>query len=121
VTDDDQRREPRYTCRLPALLRRGKRSLDIRTENVSLSGLFLRMTAPPAVRELVEIEIQLPDDSNVRLHAMVVHAIRRGRDAEGIPGMGVELRALSADARAAWERFIRSVQARAPEGQGRKR
>jgi hypothetical protein len=119
VTDDDQRREPRYTCQLPALLRRGKRSLDVRTENVSFSGLFLRMAAPPAVRELVEIEILLPDDSNVRLHGMVVHAIRRGRDAEGIPGIGVELRAPSGDARAAWERFVRNVQARAADSDKR--
>jgi hypothetical protein len=72
------------------------------------------MGAPPAVRELVEIEIQLPpEDRPVRVHGMVVHAILRGTDAERVAGIGIELRALRAEARAAWERFVRHEQARA--------
>jgi hypothetical protein len=114
VTDDDQRREPRFACQLPAILWRGKRSLSVVTENISFSGLFLSMAAPPAVRELVEIEIQLPpEDRPVRVHGMVMHAILRGRDAERVAGIGIELRALRAEARAAWERFVRHEQAQA--------
>jgi PilZ domain-containing protein len=112
--NDDQRRELRFACERPAILRRGKRSLEVVTEDVSFRGLFVRMEAPPAVRQLVEIDIHLPpDDRPVRLHGMVVYAILRGRDAERAPGIGVELRGLSGDARGMWESFVRDLQSRA--------
>jgi len=115
--DDDQRREPRYAFQLPAVLWRGKRALDVGTEDVSFRGLFLRVKAPPAVRQLVEIEMVLPpDDKRVRLHGMVVYVIRATDGDEHAPGIGVELRGLSGVARAAWEGFVRSLQAQSLTG-----
>jgi hypothetical protein len=108
---DDQRREARYAFQLPAVLWRGKRALDVVTEDVSFRGLFLRVNAPPAVRQLVEIEAVLPpDNKRVRLHGMVVYLIRAVDGDEHAPGIGVELRGLSGGAQAAWEAFVRDVQ-----------
>jgi len=109
--DDEQRREARYAFQIPAVLWRGKRALDVVTEDVSFRGLFLRVNAPPAVRQLVEIEMVLPpDNKRVRLHGMVVYLIRAADGDEHAPGIGVELRGLSGIAHAAWEAFVRDVQ-----------
>jgi hypothetical protein len=110
--DDDQRREARYAFQLPAVLWRGKRALDVVTEDVSFRGLFLRVSAPPGVRQLVEIEMVLPpDDKRIRVHGMVVYVIRAADGDEHAPGIGVELRGLSGGAHAAWEAFVRGAQA----------
>jgi hypothetical protein len=109
--DNDQRREARYAFQLPAVLWRGKRALDVVTEDVSFRGLFLRVNAPPAVRQLVEIEMVLPpDNKRVRVHGMVVYLIRAADGDEHAPGIGIELRGLSGVAHAAWEAFVRDVQ-----------
>jgi hypothetical protein len=109
--NDDQRRAPRSACQLPATLRRGKRLLEVVTEDVSFGGLFLRVDPPPAVMQLVEIQMALPPrERHVRLHGMVVHVLLRGHDTERASGIGVELRGLSGDARATWDAFVRYVQ-----------
>jgi|HubBroStandDraft_1064217.scaffolds.fasta_scaffold00929_6 PilZ domain-containing protein len=109
--NDDQRREPRSACHLPATLRRGKRLLEVVTEDVSFGGLFLRVDAPPAVMQLVEIQMALPPlGRHVRLHGMVVHVLLPGHGAERASGIGIELRGLSGDGRATWGAFVRYVQ-----------
>jgi hypothetical protein len=114
---DDQRREARYSFQLPAVLWRGKRALDVVTEDVSFRGVFLRVNAPQAVRQLVEIEMVLPpDNQRVRLHGMVIYVIRAAEGDEHAPGIGVELRGMTGVANAAWEGFVRDVQARLPAG-----
>jgi Tfp pilus assembly protein PilZ len=116
----DQRRETRHAVKLPATLVRGKKEpLSLLTQDVSFRGLFVRTDTPPALRQLVKIEIAVPPDHRkLLLHGMVVHVIRP--DADGIPadrapGAGIELMTLDGDVKDAWEGFIRHVQPRRAE------
>jgi Tfp pilus assembly protein PilZ len=107
---NEMRRDERFLLALPVALVRGKRREPLFTEDVSFRGLFLQINRPPAVHQLVQLEVELsPSSKVVPLHARVV----RARPSEGQPpssaGVGVELHALAGEAKSLWEEFVRSV------------
>jgi Tfp pilus assembly protein PilZ len=107
---NERRRDERFLLSLPVALVRGKRREPLFTEDVSFRGLFLRIDKPPAVHQLVQLEVELPPSGKiVPVHARVV----RARPSEGRPpsaaGVGVELHALAGEARSLWEEFVRSL------------
>ena len=55
MSADDQRREVRYKVRLPVKVIRTREIQSLLTEDVSFRGVFLRMDAPPSLRQLVRL------------------------------------------------------------------
>jgi type IV pilus assembly protein PilZ len=89
--------ELRTTTRIAASLRVCIGSAaELREEmtlNVSAGGLFIRTDAPPPLREIVVVSIELPDESApVETRAQVVHIVTREQArASGRPaGVGVQ-------------------------------
>jgi hypothetical protein len=105
--DEERRREARYGARLPLTLTRGKQSLRLLTEDVSFRGVFLRMDAPPALRQLVQLQVTLPEGASLRAHAMVVYRIEPG--GPQTPGAGVQFYGFEGRERAQWEAFVARV------------
>src|SRR5262249_22118962 len=70
----------RFHTRLKAVVReRGRPNAEGYVSNLSRSGAFIRLAAPPARGSVVELEVTLPDDRVHAVHAYVVHvAERRG-------------------------------------------
>lgn len=111
----DKRREGRYPARIVArIIRRGKR-IDFLTNDVSFRGVFIRTDAPPALRQLVKVELVLPDDGIVSGHAMVVHIAptREGQaNDETVPGIGLQFWGPLAQSKQ-WEKFVQQLKAAA--------
>src|SRR3989442_6136470 len=72
--------KPRAYPRVPARLRVGWTSardfLVAYTENISRGGIFIATDDPPALREIVELSVELPDGlPPVQTRAEVVHSV----------------------------------------------
>lgn len=104
VSDEDKRREQRFSARIVArVLRRGD-DVELMTNDVSFRGAFLRTDAPPALRQLVRVAFVMPGGELVSAHAMVVHVVRPG-DGSGIPGAGVQFWGPVQESKA-WEKYV---------------
>lgn len=107
----NNRRDARYPARIVARIIRRSESLELLTNDVSFRGVFLRTDAPPALRQLVKLELVLPEGTLVSGHAMVVHASPRPEDeaTEGrVPGIGLQFWG-AIENRREWERFIHEL------------
>lgn len=120
MSGDDKRREARYKAGIAVKVIRNKEILSLMTEDVSFRGVFVKMIAPPALRQLVRMEVPLPDGPTLQVHAMVVFRVAPGGDA--VAGAGMQFYGLEGRERAQWDHFVQSVRdalpksARAPEG-----
>jgi uncharacterized protein (TIGR02266 family) len=103
----EKRRDARYTVRVPIKLTRGKETIALQTENVSFRGAFLRMDAPPALRQLVRVQATLPEGASIAAHAMVVYRVVPGGD--HVPGVGIQFYGLEGRERTHWEAFVRKI------------
>jgi Tfp pilus assembly protein PilZ len=100
---------------MPALLVRGAREVPLLTGDVGYRGLFLRTDDPPPLRQLLQVKLKLPPgDEELTLHAMAVFVVPAGAST-GAPGVGLQLYAVSGEARQQWERFVRWVAKTHPE------
>jgi hypothetical protein len=109
----ERRRDERLLLALPVALLRGKRRVPLHAADVSFRGLFLRMDSPPAVHQLLQIEVVLPpSDSVVVLHARVIRTVLPGQATGAVPGAGVEFHALGGETKSAWEGFVRKLMPR---------
>ncbi len=111
----NKRCEARYKARVAVMLRRGRDSVPLLTEDVSFRGVFLRMDLPPALRQLVRLEVTLPDGATIRAHA-VVHRITSTDD--GAPGVGMQFFGLDGRERAHWESFVGRIRENRADGSG---
>lgn len=102
------RRDARVDVSVPVALRRGSRTIELWTSDVSFRGLFLEMaTDTPPLRSLVQLRVSLPN-VNFDTHAMCVHTV------DGV-GVGLQFWGLSGADRAAWDDFVRrEIERRAP-------
>jgi len=82
---------------------RGKIRFDSR--DISVGGAFLRSDLLFEIGEELRIEFSLPEGPRVRARGRVVR-VSRERDAEHVPGMGVEFTDLSDSDRDAVRAFI---------------
>jgi hypothetical protein len=108
---DPNRRDQRYLARISARLMRGKTETMLETHNVSFRGAFLQTTIPAAVRQLVRVELTLPDHHVVRAHAMVVHVVPPGQTvehADPVPGIGLLFWG-DVDGHSRWDAFIQQL------------
>jgi Tfp pilus assembly protein PilZ len=111
----EKRRDKRYRFQMPAVLVRGTREASLLTGDVGHRGLFLRTDDPPPLRQLLQVKLKLPPtEDELTVHAMavfVVPGLVEGR----APGVGLQLYALSGEARQRWERFVHWVAKTHPE------
>ncbi|MBX3218727.1 MAG: PilZ domain-containing protein [Labilithrix sp.] len=111
----EQRREARYPARIVARVVRRGQAIELLTNDVSFRGVFLRTDAPPALRQLVKLELVLPAGPVVSGHAMVVHATTRPEGTpkgEGaVPGVGLQFWGPITHARE-WEQFVHQLKVR---------
>jgi hypothetical protein len=118
-TQSEQRREARYPARIVARVIRRSQTIELLTNDVSFRGVFIRTDSPPALRQLVKIELVLPSGLLVSGHAMVVHVAARPEDqpkGEGaVPGIGLQFWGAMTNARE-WEQFIHQLRARERAG-----
>jgi hypothetical protein len=73
--------------------------------------MFLRTDSPGAPRQLVRVEIILPDHQQVSAHAMVVHVVPRlagDPQARRTPGIGVQFWG-EINGRTKWDAFIQEL------------
>ncbi|HUH03035.1 MAG TPA: PilZ domain-containing protein [Kofleriaceae bacterium] len=107
------RREPRFRLQIPVQLRLGKQIIDLVTEDVSFSGMFLRTDQPPPQRGLVKVDVPVDGELQpIPLVAMVVHSISPSPDSRRIPGAGLQLYGVGGEVRDRWARFILSLRQR---------
>ena len=112
MSADDKRREVRYKARLPVKVIRTREIQSLLTEDVSFRGVFLRMDAPPSLRQLVRLEIVLPEGATLHVHAMVVYRVAPGKDQA--PGAGMQFYGLEGRERAQWDAFVKRVRDETP-------
>lgn len=116
---DDKRRDVRYPARIIARVIRKNSVLELLTNDVSFRGVFLRTDSPPALRQLVRVELTLPESLIVSGHAMVVHVSARPegqQKGEGnVPGIGLQFWGPLERGRE-WERFINELKKKQKAG-----
>lgn len=74
--------------------------------DASYRGLFVRMEDPPPERQLVKLLVEMPDDKEFEVHAVVVRLVV---DPLGRCGVGLRFFALNGQDRTNWESFITSL------------
>jgi len=115
----ENRREGRYPARIVARLGKGSQAVELLTNNVSFRGVFVRTDAPPALRQLVRVELVLPNKQVVVAHAMVVHIAKRPDGApkgEGaVPGVGLQFWGPIDNAKE-WQAFIHDLRVKEKAG-----
>jgi hypothetical protein len=104
VNPVDRRRTPRAPCDLPALWRRGRRTVNARIRDLNEHGLFLETPEVADLGYVVDLSITLPvGPIEVLGVARFVGVTRYGH------GIGVAVYALSRDHRRHWEDFYRTA------------
>ena len=113
----DKRREARYPARIIARVLRRNQNIELLTNDVSFRGVFIRTDAPPALRQLVKMQLVLPEDVIVGGHAMVVHVVPtpEAKGEGAVPGIGLQFWGPLANARA-WDQFIHKLKVREKAG-----
>lgn len=115
----DKRRDVRYPARIVAKISRRHQMVEFLTNDVSFRGVFIRTDSPLALRQLVKLELLLPEKVIVGGHAMVVHVAARTdgepKSEELIPGMGLQFWGPIERVRD-WERFIHELKQRERAG-----
>ena len=109
--DRPARREDRYAVRFPVRLAWNRRSHVSMVEDVSFRGMRIRAAATPALRELVRIDLELPDAKvALSMHAMVAHITRH----EGCeqPAIGLQFYGVGEEELVCWQEFVRRVRQR---------
>jgi hypothetical protein len=112
----EKRRDVRFPARIVARVVRRNETVELLTNDVSFRGAFIRTDAPPALRQLVRVAFLLPEGAVVSGHAMVVHVVAPGTDANRVPGMGVQFWG-PVDQGRAWEQFIHELKRKDRLGQ----
>lgn len=116
---EEKRREARYPARIVARIWRRSQMAEHLTNDVSYRGVFLRADAMPALRQLVKVELVLPNQQVVSGHAMVVHLSERPPGEEkgtgAVPGMGLQFWGPIENQRE-WDQFIHGLRVREKAG-----
>lgn len=109
MSNPQRRRDKRYSVQLPLVIRWGNKRIECLTDDVSYRGLFVRVDDPPRVRELIQIEAELPPDgAPFASHGMTVWAHRPEQGGDRAPGAGIQFYAMGEE-RPKWEMFINHV------------
>jgi uncharacterized protein (TIGR02266 family) len=99
---DEGRAWPRVPARLRVGWTSSKDFLSAYSKNISRGGIFIATDDPPALREVVELSVELPDGKPpVKSHAEVVHcvSVAQARATGTVAGAGLQFLDASDDFR----------------------
>jgi len=101
---------------LPVVIKGGRQSEKTLTANVSAHGISVFSERELPLRQYVELEITLPNGSNINATAMVVRNEEALADRAGLthPGIAFDFHLLDAIGRAAWWAYIAQLRGDAP-------
>lgn len=109
----NRRRHRRVPIQIPVTLVSARSTDTMLTDDISLSGVFVRTDSPERLRRLIKLCVTLPDTGEaLEMLAMVVYAIspeqaeRLGR----VPGMGLNLYGLMPEMRQRWADYVKRTQ-----------
>ncbi len=125
----EKRKEPRLPCKIPVSLVRGRvatpsgvllymrapgevteQVTELLTEDVSLSGMFLRTDAPPNLRQVVKLQLEIPGSGHdMSAMGQVAHVVHVGDQHKRVPGCGILFFPLDEGTNRAWSAFIESL------------
>ena len=125
----DKRKEPRLPCRLSVALVRGRvatasgvllymraagevteQVTHLLTEDISLSGMFLRTDAPPNLRQIVKLQLTIPGtDHEMSSMGQVAHVVTVDDRFQRVPGCGILFFPLDHGTQRVWAGFIESL------------
>lgn len=111
----ERRRDRRFRYEKAATLVRGRTCSMVVTSDVGFRGVRLRTDAPPPLRELLVVRLQLPPDGEaLELFGMPVWAVRGAGDGRD-DGVGVEFFAVPVESQRRWNEFVRRIARASPE------
>jgi Tfp pilus assembly protein PilZ len=113
--DIERRKDRRHPYRVRLVMTRGGQELVAQTEDVSFTGIFIRMDTPIPARQLVRLRLTLPPDGDELAVMGMVARHFPVRD-ELPPGVGIQFYSLAASERRRWDQFIRFVLSARPVG-----
>ena len=102
------RRDRRFPAQVPVTILSLRGDVSGVTENASYRGVLIRTEQSPPARQLVRLRIAVPGHGDIVTNGMVVHLASVGA---GVTEVGVSFYGLDGQPRAAWEKFIQSLQA----------
>ncbi len=111
----ERRRDRRLEFQQVATLVRGRTTSIVLTADVGFRGIQLHTDAPPPLRELVRVRLQLPPDGReFEVHGMAVWTAQPEAGVEK-PGAGIQFFAVPHDVQLAWNDFIHWLATTRPE------
>lgn len=105
----NQRMDERYPHEVSVDLCWNRHRAQLVTADVSYRGMFLCTDTPPALRQLVRLEIHLSANETLSLHAMAVHVVPPTDPKGRPPGVGVQFYAVDRASASRWGRYIDQV------------
>lgn len=112
MTAKNKRMDERFACEVTVDLVWNRQRSRLRTVDVGYRGLFLRTDTPPNLRQLLRLEVPLPDGEVLVIHGMAVHVLQIGDPSPNGPGVGVQFYAVDKDCASRWGRFVDGVRKR---------
>jgi Tfp pilus assembly protein PilZ len=105
-----QRRDKRYPYPLSVSLNWKRVTTQVTAKDVSFNGLFLPTPQEIALRQLVQVQADLPwDEFHLVAMAMVVHVAKSESATPEAEGIGLQFFALGKEEAAAWHTFVDRV------------
>ena len=105
----NQRRYERFAVKMDATLIQGRKTTKGRVVDVSYTGLFFTTMRPPPLRDLVKIDIQMPQGGTLRILGMAVHVVLPKKGNRRRSGVGVQLFGIGPEVRTEWDKFVNGV------------
>jgi uncharacterized protein (TIGR02266 family) len=104
----ERRLLPRYLDRFSVTLQSARHRSQRESLNLSATGLFIQTDAPPAIDQIVQVILELPDGKPpAETQAIVVHRVVPGDVAA--PGAGVQFIAADDDFRARIDAYLEKL------------
>jgi len=101
----ERRRSTRLDTQLSVRIPRAPRAIEGKTKDVSRHGVFVESERDLPKRQLIQVELTIPDEPlPVPMMAMVTRVVPGDEDAKG--GFALDFYALEKGSMAAWERFV---------------
>jgi uncharacterized protein (TIGR02266 family) len=107
---DNRRLLPRYLDRFRVTMNFGQHRAQRESLNLSASGLFIETEAPPAIDQIVQVILELPDGKPpAEVQGIVLHRVLPENGAP--PGAGVQFIAADDDFRARLDQYLEKLRA----------
>ena len=108
MTRENARRDRRFSVQIPVTILSLRGDVRGVIANASFRGVLIRTEESPPARQLVRLRLALPGrPAEMVMNAMIVHLASVG---PGVSEVGASFYGLDGEPRAAWEKFIQSVQ-----------